>query len=85
MLLDALNREMAASTDAGKFHARVLVRTDEKLLTGYESPDGDKAFMVISSYNFQVGYKPRNDQPRFAGKPFCFLFPPSPTLNCANS
>ena len=68
--------KLAASSAVDTFHARVVVRTDEKLLTGYEIPEGDKTFMVISSYHFQVGYKPRNDQPRFAGKPFCFLFPP---------
>ena len=72
--------KLAASSAVDTFHARVVVRTDEKLLTGYETPEGDKTFMVISSYHFQVGYKPRNDQPRFAGKPFCFLFPPEVKL-----
>ena len=72
--------KLAASSAVDTFHARVVVRTDEKLLTGYEIPEGDKTFMVISSYNFQVGYKPRNDQPRFAGTPFCFLFPPEVKL-----
>ena len=72
--------KLAASSAVDTFHARVVVRTDEKLLTGYEIPEGDKTFMVISSYNFQVGYKPRNDQPRFVGKPFCFLFPPEVKL-----
>lgn len=80
MLLDALNAEMAASSKANTFHTRVLVRTDEKLLTGYEMPVGDKRFMVIGSYNFQVEYQPRNDQPRYQGKPFLFSFPPEVKL-----
>ena len=75
MLLDALNREMAASTELNTFHTRVLVRTDEKLLSGYEFVDGDKTFMVINSYNYQIEYQPRNDQPRYIGKPYLFSFP----------
>lgn len=78
--LNIAQAELAASSTVNTFHARVVVRTDEKLLSGYELVNGDKTFMVISSYVFQVSYKPRNDQPRFTGKPFCFLFPPEVKL-----
>lgn len=78
--LSIAQADLAANTKAETFHARVIIRTDEKLLSGYATPLGDKTFMVIGSYNFQAEYQPRSDQPRFQGKPFLFSFPPEVNL-----
>lgn len=80
MLLDALNREMAASTETDTFHARTMVRTDEKLLYDHATPAGDKTFLTVTAGKFLVAYRPRNDQPRFTGKPYCFVFPAGTNL-----
>ena len=71
---------LAADKTVDTFHARTMVRTDEKLLYDHATPAGDKTFLTLTAGKFLVTYRPRNDQPRFTGKPYCFVFPAETNL-----
>ena len=75
MLLDSLNAEMAAASKSNTFYARIIIRTDEKLVLDYALPQGDKTYMEITAGKFLLMYRPRTDRPKYQGKPYVLIVP----------
>ncbi len=72
---DKFRREMAALSPCETFHARAVVRTDEGLvLNGSFNPNADE-YLVLSGYQYWFMYRPRNDQPKYQGKPYILSSP----------
>lgn len=80
MLLDALNLEMAASSEPGTFYARIVVRTDENLILDYCNPMYNKDYLEITAGKFLLMYRPRNDRPKYQGKPYVLVMPQGITV-----
>lgn len=75
MLLDALNAEMAASSTVDKFYARAIVRTDENLILNGSFNPATEEYLVLSGYQYWFMYRPRNDHPKYQGKPYILASP----------
>lgn len=75
MLLDSLKAmEVIATTKVNPFYAHLRFRTDEGLIKGDEEI-GSEALIEDGRGVWGVMYRPREDQPRFRGKPYIVFSP----------
>lgn len=75
MLLDRFNAEMAASSTVDKFYARVVVRTDGNLVLNGSFNLDTTEYMDLTKGVFWLMYRPRNDRPKYQGKPYILRMP----------
>lgn len=75
MLLDSLNAEMAAQSPSDRFYARVIVRTDENLVLSNSYNPNTTEYIDLTKNMFWLMYRPRNDRPKYQGKPYVLRVP----------
>lgn len=72
---DKFRREMAASSTVDKFYARVVVRTDGNLVLDNSYNPSTTEYINLTKNMFWLMYRPRNDRPKYQGKPYVLRVP----------